>query len=101
MTRSKILPKDAIFDEIQTPVGQLKIIVSAQGVHANCWEHEAIPPISHNAHHPWILKTGKQPTEYFSGSRQLLDLPLILMGTNFQLKVWRVLEKITYGQDIF
>jgi methylated-DNA-[protein]-cysteine S-methyltransferase len=39
-----------------------------------------------------------QVEEYFAGSRQTFDLPLNLMGTPFQLRVWTALLDIPYGE---
>lgn len=39
-----------------------------------------------------------QLMEYFSGKRQLFELPLKLHGTKFQTDVWRELLKIPYGE---
>ena len=36
--------------------------------------------------------------EYFAGRRQRFDVPLDLRGTSFQLKVWKALTQIPYGQ---
>lgn len=36
--------------------------------------------------------------EYFAGTRRLFDLPLAFYGTEFQLKVWKALTEIPYGQ---
>ena len=38
-----------------------------------------------------------QLEEYFSGSRQSFDLPLLPAGTDFQKRVWRALAEIDYG----
>jgi len=38
--------------------------------------------------------------EYFAGERRLFDLPLAPRGTEFQLRVWRALREIPYGQTI-
>lgn len=40
----------------------------------------------------------KQLNEYFEGKRTLFDLPLEPQGTEFQMKVWRELAKIPYGE---
>jgi len=40
----------------------------------------------------------RQLDEYFSGSRQVFDLPLAPAGTTFQLAVWRALQGIAYGR---
>jgi methylated-DNA-[protein]-cysteine S-methyltransferase len=35
---------------------------------------------------------------YFAAKRRDFDLPLVLQGTEFQLLVWRRLQKIPYGE---
>lgn len=44
-----------------------------------------------------IHDTKKQLTKYFMGKRCVFDLPIKLIGTEFQLKVWNQLRKIPYG----
>jgi AraC family transcriptional regulator of adaptative response/methylated-DNA-[protein]-cysteine methyltransferase len=43
---------------------------------------------------PWI----EQLDQYFLGTTQLLDIPLELHATTFQLLVWQELRKIPYGE---
>ena len=45
-----------------------------------------------------FAEAGRQLEEYFSGERQVFDLPLAPAGTPFQLAVWRALQGIGYGQ---
>jgi len=40
----------------------------------------------------------KQLTEYEKGSRKIFDLPLHLIGTEFQKQVWNALLEIPYGE---
>jgi methylated-DNA-[protein]-cysteine S-methyltransferase len=40
----------------------------------------------------------KQLKEYFSGARKDFDLPLHLIGTEFQRLVWRQLRQVHFGQ---
>lgn len=48
-----------------------------------------------------LLKNGiTQLEEYFSGRRQLFDLPLTFAGTPFQNKVWQSLLLIQYGTTL-
>lgn len=47
-----------------------------------------------------LKKAVKQLTEYFSGKRSAFDLPLKIEGTSFQKKVWRELEKISFGTTL-
>lgn len=49
---------------------------------------------------PLLLEAEKQLSQYFEGKREKFDLPLLLEGTPFQIKIWRNLIKIPYGQTI-
>lgn len=40
----------------------------------------------------------KQLNEYFSGKRQTFDVPINLVGTEFQIKVWTALLNIEFGE---
>ncbi len=42
----------------------------------------------------------KQISEYFAGSRQEFDLPVMMDGTEFQLQVWQELRRIPFGQTV-
>ena len=41
-----------------------------------------------------------QLDDYFAGSRQSFEVQCHLQGTPFQMKVWRALESIPYGQVV-
>jgi AraC family transcriptional regulator of adaptative response/methylated-DNA-[protein]-cysteine methyltransferase len=43
-------------------------------------------------------KLDKQLKEYFEGKRKEFDVPLSIPGSEFQLKVWKELQKIPYGK---
>ena len=47
-----------------------------------------------------LAETSRQLDEYFAGSRKTFDLPLELRGSDFQLRVWRYLQSIPYGQTL-
>jgi methylated-DNA-[protein]-cysteine S-methyltransferase len=42
----------------------------------------------------------RQLQAYFEGKRRKFDVPLVLEGTEFQLLVWRNLQKIPYGETV-
>jgi methylated-DNA-[protein]-cysteine S-methyltransferase len=42
----------------------------------------------------------RQLQAYFEGKLKDFDLPLVLEGTEFQLLVWRNLQKIPYGETV-
>lgn len=52
------------------------------------------------AHSPLLLKAIQQLQEYFLGQRKNFDIPIKLNGTDFQLKVWREMQKTPYGEVI-
>ena len=47
---------------------------------------------------PLIKKAAVQLKEYFERRRKNFDLPLLLRGTDFQLAVWKALQRIPYGE---
>lgn len=48
--------------------------------------------------HDVLTKAAGQLDEYFAGNRQVFDVSLWPAGTDFQLAVWRELQKISYGE---
>ncbi|MCL2210959.1 MAG: methylated-DNA--[protein]-cysteine S-methyltransferase [Treponema sp.] len=40
----------------------------------------------------------KQLSEYFNKKRRIFNLPLLLHGTDFQIKVWEALKNIPFGE---
>ena len=45
-----------------------------------------------------IDETMKQLDEYFKGKRQHFDIPLLMVGTDFQKSVWNALLQIPFGK---
>ena len=46
---------------------------------------------------PIIAESIKQISEYIAGDRISFDIPLLLVGTDFQKRVWEELMKLPYG----
>lgn len=44
-----------------------------------------------------LERTGRQLDEYLSGTRREFDIPLLLVGTDFQRSVWNALLQVPYG----
>jgi len=45
-----------------------------------------------------LKETRKQLNEYFDMKRREFDIPILMLGTEFQKSVWKALLKITYGK---
>ena len=48
--------------------------------------------------HPILEQTRHELREYFEGRRQAFTMPLNQRGSDFQLKAWRALSRIPYGE---
>ena len=50
--------------------------------------------------HPYLEQLRVQFAEYFDGKRTEFQIPLHLVGTPFQIRVWQALLQIPYGTTI-
>ena len=82
---------------LKTPIGFLEIVGSDKGIqHLNFLDFRV--KIQRT---PACLKEAvNQLEEYFYGKLDNFSIPLDLVGTPFQLKVWEELQKIPYGSTI-
>jgi methylated-DNA-[protein]-cysteine S-methyltransferase len=58
-----------------------------KGLNANFVEHDDVI----------LEKARKQLDEYLNGDRKEFDIPLLIVGTDFQKSVWDALMKVPYG----
>ena len=71
------------------------------------WHHETIlNRFKRLTGLPWVKgengvieKTISELKEYFDGQRRQFDLPLRMIGSAFQIKVWNALLQIPYGEQ--
>lgn len=47
---------------------------------------------------PLIVNLKNQLSEYFENEREVFDIPILLIGTDFQKAVWQELLKIPFGE---
>jgi len=86
-----------------SPVGDLTLIASDQGLRAILWPKESARRAGianrprRDPEHPILKQTATQLDEYFAGTRTAFDLPLDLEGTRFQVAAWRALASIPFG----
>jgi O-6-methylguanine DNA methyltransferase len=90
------------FFRTSSPVGPLFLAASEKGLVRLEFESrvQRIDPQdielkeSREALSPYLEELG----QYFAGERRLFSIPLDLRGTEFQLKCWRALLEIPYGE---
>lgn len=89
--------------KIASPIGELQLIASDKSIRALLLPNGKLSvhlSLSEAPNHPLLLKAEKQLGEYFTGKRKKFELPLKLNGSVFQIKAWRELQKIPYGETI-
>jgi methylated-DNA-[protein]-cysteine S-methyltransferase len=89
--------------EIDSPVGPLLLAGSAQAltlVHFQAGPHPLCPAEEWRRDAAPFVRVQAQLSEYFHGARCTFELPLAPQGTPFQLRVWRALCAIPYGDTL-
>ncbi len=101
----KQIPSEYVYKIMKSPIGDLKLVGSEQGLAAILWEKEQPKRVpikigSENKRLPILVETEKQLNEYFAGKRKKFDLTLSFHGTDFQKNVWKALLNIPFGQTV-
>jgi O-6-methylguanine DNA methyltransferase len=90
------------YSKVDSPIGPLNLAVSDHGLMVLEFHRGAFPPTKPKA--TWnesataIGDYVRELNEYFAGERREFTFPLDLRGTEFQLKCWRALLEIPYGE---
>lgn len=83
-----------------SPIGPLYLVASDKGLRGVFWKEQPGPvelqPSTQAA--KYLKQTIEQLNQYFAGERQSFDIPLDIIGTDFQKKVWETLAQIPYGK---
>jgi len=98
-----------VHTKTESPIGEMYIVATSKGI---CllefdirvdWNEEleflknhfdASLSSGENRH---TLELKRQLREYFLGKRKIFSVPLIFVGTDFQIKVWQALKTVPYG----
>jgi methylated-DNA-[protein]-cysteine S-methyltransferase len=94
------------FHTVNTPIGHLLLLEEYQHLTAvlpldNPLYQSEIQrriAVSRREGTPLLDEAAHQLTEYFEGRRSVFSIPLQLIGTDFQQRVWRTLQQIPYGE---
>ena len=81
----------------ETPLGQMAV-GEEDGALVRLWLPNQPTPRLMPHKTPLLERAQGQILEYFNGQRQVFDLPLSPVGTQFQQKVWKALRDIPYGR---
>jgi methylated-DNA-[protein]-cysteine S-methyltransferase len=96
-----------IFCYVESPIGRLMLTsdgAALTGLYMNLYRNK--PTKLPNLSDDWVQNATigplpaamRQLKEYFAGTRSEFDLPLKMIGSEFQQQVWRELTKIPFGQ---
>ena len=80
---------------------RLRLSASAAGLRAIHFEgqsHAAATAGDADGQNPVLAEAASQLRAYFAGRLRQFQLPLDLAGTEFQIRVWRELQTIAYGE---
>lgn len=83
---------------VSTPLGPLRIAATEAAVVAIGFVAE--PPSSAPSGSALLDLAAEQLNAYFAGRLRRFDLPLAPQGTDFQQRVWRVLQGIGHGETL-
>ncbi len=91
------------YKTIASPVGELTLVASDNGLAAILWENDKpdrvrLGALEEDDDHPILRETERQIGAYFAGTLQAFDLPLDFQGTDFQKSVWQALLTIPFGE---
>lgn len=82
-------------DTISSSKGIRKIFINKNNFLVDFSDIEKVMPDDHA-----MFNLFEQLEEYFRNERKEFNLPLDIIGTDFQKRVWTELEKIKYGETI-
>jgi methylated-DNA-[protein]-cysteine S-methyltransferase len=92
---------DICYTHYETPLGTTLLAADERGLRLISFAAGKRPehPESHWRKDPVPLQeTIRQLRAYFAGELEEFHLPLSLIGTEFQLRVWQMLQTIPYGE---
>lgn len=81
-------------------IGPLYLVAGTTGLQGVFWKKQSAPMIKTLKENPILMNTTEQLEEYLDGKRKKFELPLEMIGTDFQKKVWKELTKVPFGKTL-
>jgi methylated-DNA-[protein]-cysteine S-methyltransferase len=91
-----------VYTTVHSPIGELLLAGDGQSLQRLSFLDGGRPAVDQRWEHrsqPFANVT-EQLAEYFAGHRHRFDVDLALAGSPFELRVWRSLVEIPYGETI-
>ncbi len=90
---------------MDTPVGDIVLIADNKNLCSIYWPNQEpdkkkFPNLERKDHSKVLRTVVKQLYQYFEGKRPVFDLPIKMVGTAFQRKVWDALSSIKFGETV-
>lgn len=89
-----------VYTRFMSSIGEITIQANTLGLLGVWFEKHTTQPKDlgrYCQNDPILSMTIRQLNEYLSGERQHFDIPIAVVGTDFQLAVWSILRSIPYG----
>ena len=103
MTTAAITSPTTTTTSMDSPIGQLTLTAvggSLTGVHMHEQRHAPKIPATYKRDDAGLKHVVAQLHAYFAGELSVFDLPMTMLGTEFQRQVWTGLCEIPYGETI-
>lgn len=84
--------------QIVSPVGRLSLYAAETFLMAIEFSEDGENLPLHRESNPILIEAERQILAYFAGNLTVFDLPLLPLGTGFQLSVWLAMQGIPFGE---
>jgi methylated-DNA-[protein]-cysteine S-methyltransferase len=82
----------------KSPIGIIRISADDEFICELTFIDDPEPSVINES--PLLIGCAQQLDEYFSEERKTFSLPLHPKGTEFQMRIWQLLQEIPYGKTI-